>query len=76
MRPASRPARCIPIPSYRQPIPEYAPYAGLDLPNTEHAAAHVLNPPLFYELTDAEVDDVCDAIVAALDDVRTLGRSV
>jgi perosamine synthetase len=65
-----------PIPSYRQPIPEYAPYAGLDLPNTEHAAAHVLNPPLFYEMTDAEVDDVCDAIAAALDDARTLDRSI
>ena len=65
-----------PIPSYRQPIPEYAPYAGLDLPNTEHAAAHVLNPPLFYEMTDAEVDEVCDAIATALAAARTLDRRV
>jgi len=64
-----------PITAYRQPIPEYAPYAGLDLPNTEHAAAHVLNPPLFYEMSDAEVDEVCDAIAAALADARTLDRT-
>jgi perosamine synthetase len=64
-----------PIPSYRQPIPEYAPYAGLELPATEHAAAHVLNPPLFFEMRDDEVDEVCDAIAEALTEARTLDRS-
>ena len=64
-----------PIPTYRQPIPEYAPWNDLDLPAAEQAAARVLNPPLFFEMTLAEVDEVCDAIIVALERARTPERS-
>ncbi len=64
-----------PIPTYRQPIPEYAPWHHLDLPVAEQAATRVLNPPLFFEMTLDEVDEVCGAIVAALERARTPERS-
>jgi perosamine synthetase len=64
-----------PIPTYRQPIPEYAPWNDLDLPVAEQAATRVLNPPLFFEMTLAEVDEVCDAIIVALERARTPERS-
>jgi hypothetical protein len=35
----------------------------------------VLNPPLFFEMTLAEVDEVCDAIIVALERARTPERS-
>jgi dTDP-4-amino-4,6-dideoxygalactose transaminase len=55
-----------PLPAYRQPIPEYAPYAGEHRPIAEAASATVLNLPVFFELTDAEIDDVADGLVAAV----------
>jgi perosamine synthetase len=64
-----------PIPTYRQPIPEYAPWHHLDLPVAEQASTRVLNPPLFYEMTIDEVDEVCDAITVALERARTPERS-
>lgn len=64
-----------PIPAYRQPIPEYAPWHDLDLPAAEHASTRVLNPPLFYEMTLDEVDEVCDAIIVALDSAGVAERS-
>ena len=64
-----------PIPTYRQPIPEYAPWHHLDLPVAEQASSRVLNPPLFFEMTLDEVDEVCDAIIVALERARTPERS-
>jgi perosamine synthetase len=55
-----------PMPTYRQPIPEYAPYAAERRPNAERASQAVLNLPLFYEMTDAQVDEVVDALGQAL----------
>jgi perosamine synthetase len=55
-----------PIPAYRQPIPEYREFAGTLCPHAEAASAAVLNLPLFYEMTEADVDDVVDCLLAAL----------
>jgi dTDP-4-amino-4,6-dideoxygalactose transaminase len=57
-----------PVPAYRQPIPEYAPYAGEWRPAAEAASAAVLNPPVFFELTDAEIDRVAATLLAAVDE--------
>ncbi|MGA9859080.1 MAG: aminotransferase class I/II-fold pyridoxal phosphate-dependent enzyme [Solirubrobacteraceae bacterium] len=56
-----------PVPAYRQPMPEYAPYAGEQRPHAEAASATVLNLPVFFELTDAEIDDVASTLVTAVD---------
>lgn len=55
-----------PLPAYRQPMPEYAPYAGEHRPVAEAASTTVLNLPVFFELTDPEIDDVVDAVQAAV----------
>ena len=55
-----------PLPAYRQPIPEYAPYAGLRLPHAEEACRRVLNPPLYYELGDADVDRIAGIVASAV----------
>jgi perosamine synthetase len=58
-----------PIPTYRQPIPEY----GGDeepRPRAEAAAAAVLNLPVFYAMSDAQVDEVCDALAGAVGAAR------
>jgi dTDP-4-amino-4,6-dideoxygalactose transaminase len=55
-----------PMPAYRQPIPEYAPFAGAVCPVAERAAGRVLNLPLFYEMTDAQADRVCEALAQAV----------
>ena len=55
-----------PVPAYRQPIPEYRSYADEVRPNAELASAEVLNLPLFYEMTFAEVDEVVDCLGVAL----------
>jgi len=55
-----------PITAYRQPIPEYAPFAeGVVCPAAERAAERVLNLPLFFEMTDEQADRVCDVLVLA-----------
>jgi dTDP-4-amino-4,6-dideoxygalactose transaminase len=50
-----------PIPDHLQPawIDEYA---GVNLPVTEHACEHVLTLPCFPELTEEEIDHVCEAL--------------
>jgi dTDP-4-amino-4,6-dideoxygalactose transaminase len=58
-----------PIPAYRQPIPEYAAWNQEHRPHAEWASERVLNLPVFFELTDAEIETVADSLVAA---VRTL----
>ena len=55
-----------PVPAYRQPIPEYRSFADEVRPNAELASAEVLNLPLFYEMTFAEVDEVVDCLGVAL----------
>jgi perosamine synthetase len=56
-----------PIPAYRQPIPEYAPFAGSVCPAAEIASQRVLNLPLFFEMTDAQVDRVVEALAGAVE---------
>jgi perosamine synthetase len=55
-----------PIPAYRQPIPEYAPYSGEVRPQAELASREVINLPMFYEMTFAEVDEVVESLATAL----------
>jgi perosamine synthetase len=55
-----------PVPAYRQPIPEYRAFRRLRLREVEAASAEVLNLPLFYEMTDDQVDDVVDCLAQAL----------
>jgi perosamine synthetase len=55
-----------PIPAYRQPIPEYAPFAGTRCPEAERASGRVLNLPLFFEMTDAQADRVCAEVARAV----------
>ena len=50
-----------PVPDHRQPLWGQT-LAHVQLPVTEHAAEHVLTLPCFPELTDKEVDRVCDAL--------------
>jgi dTDP-4-amino-4,6-dideoxygalactose transaminase len=64
-----------PLPAYRQPIPEYAPYAGLCLPNAEAACQRVLNPPLYYELGDADVDRIAGIVTSAVLPSATASRA-
>ena len=55
-----------PIPTYRQPIPEY-PRDVREYPNAERASSHVLNLPLFHDLSDAEVDEVTELVLGLID---------
>ncbi|SNR87713.1 dTDP-4-amino-4,6-dideoxygalactose transaminase [Geodermatophilus saharensis] len=50
-----------PVPDHRQPVLA-GTTGGVSLPVTERAAGQVLTLPCFAELTDAEVDRVCDAL--------------
>ncbi|WP_149202572.1 DegT/DnrJ/EryC1/StrS family aminotransferase [Actinotalea subterranea] len=50
-----------PIPDHRQPAFR-GEYADLHLPVTEAAADQILSVPVFPELTDSEVERVCDAL--------------
>lgn len=51
-----------PIPLHRQPLFDTTP---VSLPRVEEAADHILSLPIYAELTDAEVDTVCDALRGA-----------
>ncbi|PLX85974.1 MAG: erythromycin biosynthesis sensory transduction protein eryC1 [Desulfuromonas sp.] len=54
-----------PIPLHRQDV--YAEqFASVELPVTEAVAQKVLSLPIFPELTEAQVDQVCDVIEGAL----------
>ncbi len=55
-----------PLPAYRQPIPEYAAWAGEHRPCAERASAAVLNLPVFFELSDPQIEVVTDSLVAAV----------
>lgn len=57
-----------PLPAYRQPIPEYAPYAREVRPVAESATRRVLNLPMFFEMALEQVDEVVDALAASLDE--------
>jgi aminotransferase EvaB len=50
-----------PIPDHRQPL-WGGELDGVRLPVTEHACEHVLTLPCFPELTDKEVDRVCEVL--------------
>jgi aminotransferase EvaB len=50
-----------PIADHRQPVWEGA-FESEGLPVTEHAVGHVVTLPCFPELTDNEVDRVCEAL--------------
>jgi perosamine synthetase len=55
-----------PVPAYRQPIPEYANFANEHRPHAERASGEVLNLPMFYEMTFAQVDEVVASLATAL----------
>jgi len=50
-----------PTPDHRQPVWDGA-YDDVSLPVTEAAAAQVLTVPCFPDLTDGEVDRICEAL--------------
>jgi dTDP-4-amino-4,6-dideoxygalactose transaminase len=50
-----------PLPDHRQPA-WCVDYPDLHLPVSEHASEHVLSLPCFPELTDGEVDRVCEVL--------------
>jgi aminotransferase EvaB len=50
-----------PIPDHRQPVWRGS-YGEVRLPATEYVCEHVLTLPCFPELTDTEVERVCDAL--------------
>jgi dTDP-4-amino-4,6-dideoxygalactose transaminase len=52
-----------PLPVHRQPAYQHRVALGPSLcPQTEHAAAEVLSLPMYPELSDAQVDRVCEAL--------------
>lgn len=55
-----------PVPAYRQPIPEYGAWSHTLCPQAEAASSEVLNLPMFFEMTEAQVDDVVDCLATAL----------
>jgi dTDP-4-amino-4,6-dideoxygalactose transaminase len=52
-----------PIPDHRQRA-FASEYAGVSLPVTENTAGRLITLPCFPELTEAEVDQVCDALAS------------
>jgi perosamine synthetase len=55
-----------PVPAYRQEIPEYEALDRTPRLRAEQAARTVLNLPMFYEMTAAQVDDVAGHLIAAV----------
>jgi dTDP-4-amino-4,6-dideoxygalactose transaminase len=55
-----------PVPAYRQEIPEYAALDRTPRLGAEQASRTVLNLPMFFEMTAAEVDDVARHLVAVV----------
>ncbi len=51
-----------PIPVHRQPSVQPASRIGTDLPVTEQLKDEIMSLPMFPEMTDAEVDQVCEII--------------
>ncbi|BCR05205.1 UDP-2-acetamido-2-deoxy-alpha-D-ribo-hexopyranos- 3-ulose 3-aminotransferase [Desulfuromonas versatilis] len=54
-----------PIPLHRQEVYREL-YAGVSMPVAESVAKRVLSLPMFPELTEAQIDRVCDVILGAL----------
>ena len=52
-----------PVVDHRQ-APFAASYSDLELPNTEWAHRRIFSLPCFPELTEDEIDQVCDALRA------------
>jgi dTDP-4-amino-4,6-dideoxygalactose transaminase len=50
-----------PVPDHRQPVLARAA-AGVSLPVTERAAAEILTLPCFAEMTETEIERVCDVL--------------
>jgi dTDP-4-amino-4,6-dideoxygalactose transaminase len=70
-------ARGIQTSVHYPPIHRFSAYSGLatrPLPRTDDLGARLLTLPLFPHMTEAQVDEVADALVDALDalDARTL----
>jgi dTDP-4-amino-4,6-dideoxygalactose transaminase len=57
-----------PIPLHRQPALERFVRADLDLPQAETAAREVLSLPLYPQLQESQVDEVCAAVRAFFGD--------
>ncbi|HEY6759597.1 MAG TPA: DegT/DnrJ/EryC1/StrS family aminotransferase [Baekduia sp.] len=55
-----------PVPAYRQEIPEYAALDRTPRLRAEHAARTVLNLPMYFEMTAAEVEDVAAHLIRAV----------
>ena len=55
-----------PIPTYRQPIPEY-PAVEREFLAAEWACARVLNLPLFFDLCDGEIDEIVACLVDSVE---------
>ncbi|MBL8631529.1 MAG: DegT/DnrJ/EryC1/StrS family aminotransferase [Rhodospirillaceae bacterium] len=52
-----------PIPLHKQPALKNLAASNVNLPRTDHAAAHVLSLPICGDITDAEVETVTDAVL-------------
>ena len=60
-----------PIPVHQQPV--YAPeYGSVTLPVSERAAREVLSLPIYPQLTESAVKDVCDALREAAESAKPL----
>ncbi len=55
-----------PIPLHQQPVYQND-YKDISLPVSENAARQVLSLPMYPELTQAQIDHVCDTILASID---------
>lgn len=53
-----------PVPLYKQPAYSHLGFKAADYPNAEKAAQEVLSIPMFPELTEQQVQRVCDTIRA------------
>lgn len=54
------------VPAYRQPIPEFQPFAAERRPVAEWASARIINLPLFTGLTARQVKRIVDALAGAI----------
>ena len=59
-----------PVPLHRQPLCAHLGYQPGQFPVAERYANEILSLPMFPELTEAEVDRIADAVVAATADLR------
>jgi dTDP-4-amino-4,6-dideoxygalactose transaminase len=64
-----------PIPCHLQPAYAALGYRRGVFPNAEHNASHCLSLPMFPELTDRQVDFVCDTLVSAVSSRLSMGAT-